>query len=79
MSDIDFANLPFEPVNASAENADIYVMDAGKECFGWMRSYTKKNVEGTPLTIFKKGNGIFTVSWFDSWTGETIKTIIIKF
>lgn len=72
--DIDFANLPFEPVNASAENADIYVMDAGKECFGWMRSYTKKNVEGTPLTIFKKGNGTFTVLWFDSWTGETVKT-----
>jgi hypothetical protein len=78
VADIDFANLPFEPAEATAEGADIYVMDAGKDCFGWMRSYSKENVEGTEISLSKKGKGKFEVSWFDTWTGKTIKTETVK-
>lgn len=71
--DIDFANLPFEPADALADGADIYVMDAGNDCFGWLRSYTDENINGTEIKLSKKGNGKFTVSWFDAWNGKLVK------
>jgi len=74
VADIDFANLSFEPADATAEGADIYVMDAGKDCFGWLRSFSNENVGGTKITLSKKGKGKFKVSWFDTWTGKRIKT-----
>jgi hypothetical protein len=78
VADIDFAKLPFEPAEAIAEGADIYVMDARNDCFGWLRSYKKDNAGGTEITLSKKGKGKFEVSWFDSWTGTTIKTETVK-
>jgi hypothetical protein len=75
---IDFANLPFEPVEVTATGADIYVMDSGSEGFGWLRSYAKENAEGTIISLSKKGKGKFEVSWFDTWTGKTIKTETVK-
>jgi hypothetical protein len=54
------------------------VMDAGKDCFGWMRSFSKENVEGTKISFSKKGKGKFEASWFDTWTGKTIKTETVK-
>jgi hypothetical protein len=78
VADIDFANLPFEPAEATSEGADIYVMDAGKDCFGWLRSYKKDNAGGTEISLSKKGKGNFEVSWFDSWTGKTVKTETVK-
>ena len=78
VADIDFANLPFEPAEATTEGADIYVMDAGKDCFGWMRSYSKNNAEATEITLSKKGKGVFTVFWFDAWNGKRVKTEKVK-
>ncbi|WP_372947192.1 DUF5060 domain-containing protein [Mariniphaga sp.] len=78
VADIDFAHLPFEPADATADGADIYVMDAGKDCFGWMRSYSKDNAEGTEISLSKKGKGNFEVSWFDAWNGKWIKTEKVK-
>ncbi len=75
---IDFANLPFEPADATAEDADIYVMDAGNDCFGWLRSYKKENAGETEISISKKGKGKFEVNWFETWTGKTVKTETIK-
>jgi hypothetical protein len=78
VEDIDFANLPFKPVEANAEGADIYVIDAGKDCFGWLRTFLKENVEGTKITLSKKEKGIFEVSWFDTWNGKWLKTEKVK-
>jgi hypothetical protein len=78
VADIDFAHLPFKPAEATAEGADIYVMDAGKDCFGWLRSYEKDNPGGTKISLSKKGKGKYEVSWFDSWNGKWIKTEKVK-
>lgn len=78
VDDIDFANLLWEPATATAEGADIYMMDAGNKSFGWLRSYKKENVGGTKITLSKKGKGKFEVTCFDTWTGKTIKTEKVK-
>ena len=75
---IDFAILPFEPAEATATGADIFVMDSGSEGFGWLRSYAKENAAGTKISISNKGKGKFEISWFDTWTGKTVKTETVK-
>ena len=65
-------------MKGTADGADIYVMDAGKESFGWLRSYKKEIAGGTEISISKKGKGKFEVSWFDSWNGKQIKTEKVK-
>ena len=74
VADIDFANLPYKPAEASASGTDVYVMDSGDHAFGWGRSWNKENVSETKIQIEKSGNGKFKVEWYDTWTGETIKT-----
>jgi hypothetical protein len=71
---IDFANLPFEPASVTAPGADVYVMDAGSEAFGWLRSYENDNAEGTAIVLDKAGNNRYTVTWYDTWSGQEIKT-----
>jgi hypothetical protein len=53
-------------------------MDAGNDCFGWLRSFENKNAEGTKITLSKNGKGNIEVSWFDAWTGKWIKTEKVK-
>jgi hypothetical protein len=74
VSDIDFANLPYKPATLSAEGTDVYSLKADTVAFGWMWSYAKDNVDGTPMTIEGFADGSFSVLWFDTWTGDTVKT-----
>jgi hypothetical protein len=78
VSDIDFASLPYRPAEATAAGADIYVMDAGNNAFGWIRSFEKDNAAGTTISISKHGKGNFTVLWYDTWRGQEIKTEKVK-
>ena len=74
VSDIDFANLPYKPAESDATNTDIYVMDAGDKAFGWARSVMNNKIDRTRLTIKKAGNATYSVIWYNTWTGETVKT-----
>lgn len=74
VSDIDFANLPYKPLEAEASNADIYVMDCGEKGFGWSRSYMESKIDNATLTLVKPEKGYYSVLWYDTWTGNTIKT-----
>jgi hypothetical protein len=74
VADIDFANLQYKPVPAEAENADIYVMDCGEEGFGWIRTYMNNNISNTGLTLIKPDNGKYSILWFDTWTGNIVKS-----
>jgi len=74
VSDIDFANLPYQPVKATADGTDVYVMDAGDHAFGWARSYQESTISGVQIQIEKPQSGEFEIEWFNTWTGETIKT-----
>jgi Domain of unknown function (DUF5060) len=74
VSDIDFANLPYKPVQATAEGTDIFIMDAGDKAFGWARTFLSHNVTKTKLTVLKPGNGDYTIKWFDTWSGNIVKS-----
>ncbi len=74
VSDIDFANLPYKPAPMSAAGADASGLATDTAAFGWIWSYAKDNVAGTPLTVEGLADGSFAVAWFDTWTGATIKT-----
>jgi hypothetical protein len=72
--DIDFSNMSYKPVQAEAANADIYVMDCGDKGFGWTRSVKNKKPDNTKLSITKTGKASYTVTWYDTWTGKTLKS-----
>ena len=74
VSDIDFANLPYKPAEATGEGADIFIMDAGDNAFGWARTFLKPDIGKTRLTIIKPGNGNYSITWFDTWTGNILKS-----
>lgn len=71
---IDFANLPYKPLQAEAADADIYVMDCGDKGFGWTRSYKNNKIGNTRLTLIKPGKDNYVILWFDTWTGKTVKS-----
>jgi hypothetical protein len=74
VADIDFANLPFKPVHSEAGNTDIYVMDSGEEGFGWARAVKNNRIDKTRLVIDKTEKGNYSVLWYDTWTGKSVKT-----
>jgi hypothetical protein len=74
VSNINFANLPYQPAEVKANGTDAYVMDAGEHAFGWARSYQNNDISGVQIQIEKPQNGEFEIEWFDTWTGETIRT-----
>ncbi len=74
VSDIDFANLPFKPSDANAENTDVYFMDSGDSGFGWLRTYASENCSGTKISMEKTGEGTYSVEWFNTWTGKNLKS-----
>jgi len=78
VSDIDFANLPYKPVPANAEGTDIYIMDAGDKTFGWARTFLNQNISKTKLTLSKPGKGNYTITWYDTWTGNIVKSEKVK-
>ena len=71
---LDISKLPYKPAEAEAAGADVYVMDGGTSAFGWLRSYEKATGGSKKITITKPGTGTFIVSWYDCWTGKTVKT-----
>ena len=74
VSDIDLANLPYKPAPMSAEGADASGLATARAAFGWIWSYAKDNVGGTPLTVEGLTDGSFAVCWFDTWAGVIVKT-----
>jgi hypothetical protein len=74
VSDIDFANLPFKPAAMTADGADASGLVTDAAAFGWIWSYAKDNVGGTVMTVEGLADGAFNVDWFDTWTGETVKS-----
>ncbi len=78
VSDIDFANLPYKPLMAEGAETDIYVMDAGEQAFGWARTVLKPDIGNTRLTVIKPADAIYTITWFDTWTGTVVKSETVK-
>ena len=78
VSDIDFSNLPYNPAVLNSDVADIFIMDSGDKAFGWVRSISNPDVGKTLFTLAKQGSSNYSVTWFDTWTGNIVKTETIK-
>ena len=74
VSDIDFSNLPYKPLQSEAVNADIYVMDCGDKGFGWTRAIMDKRIDNSRLTLTKPGKRNYIIIWYDTWTGKILKS-----
>lgn len=74
VSDIDFANRPYEPMSVSASGADLFVMGTGNDAFGWGRSFEKEDMSGSELTILGLDDHSYTITWIDPWNGKKIKS-----
>ncbi|MCF8226573.1 MAG: DUF5060 domain-containing protein [Bacteroidales bacterium] len=70
VEEMDLANLQYQPLDAKADGADIYVMGTKNDAFGWARSYDREVIGTTLFTIEGLDNGKYTVSIYDPWTGE---------
>jgi hypothetical protein len=78
VSNLDLANQPYQPLNATSEGADLYVMGASNHAFGWGRSYEKENISGSQLNINGLDDGAYTIIWYDTWSGELLKSTKVK-
>lgn len=74
VADIDFANQPYKPMKVSADGSDLYVMGTPIEAFGWGRTYEKENVSASEFLINGLEDHTFTINWFDTWSGEVLKS-----
>jgi hypothetical protein len=73
-SEIDFANLQWNPAEAQAKGADIFVMATENKAFGWIRSYEKENVSGTVAGVKGLENISYKITWINTWNGEIVKS-----
>jgi hypothetical protein len=78
VADIDFANLPYKPAETNGEGSDIFILDAGEKAFGWVRTFINPDISKIKFSLIKPANEDFTVTWFDTWTGNTVKSEIVK-
>ena len=78
VADIDFANQPYKPLTVAAEGADLYVMGTNRDAFGWGRSYKKEDISGSELSIQGLTDDSYTISWYDAWSGQIIKSTTAK-
>ena len=74
VSDIDFANVLYKPVQPEMEGTDIYLMDAGDKAFGWAWNYSYDDISKTKLRISEPSGKKYNITWYNTWTGMTIKS-----
>ncbi|MBC8217689.1 MAG: DUF5060 domain-containing protein [Planctomycetes bacterium] len=74
VSEIDFANQPYNLAAIVAEEADAFALSTDSLAFGWVRSYTNDNIGGTQIVIEGLAADSFEVSWFDTWSGTVVST-----
>ena len=74
VADIDFANQAYKPLQADARGTDLYVMGSSTEAFAWGRSFEKEDISGAEFRIRGLEDREYTISWYDTWEGELIKT-----
>ena len=48
------------------------------KAFGWARSFSNENIAKAKFTVTEPGNGNYTITWFDTWSGNTVKSDEVK-
>ena len=78
VSNLDLANQPYQPLNATSEGTDLYVMGTSNNAFGWGRSYEKEEISGSEFHIHGLDDSAYTIKWYDTWSGELLKSTKVK-
>lgn len=78
VSDLDLANQLYEPLPATSDGTDLYVMGTSSHAFGWGRSYEKKDISGSAFDILGLDDGAYRIIWYDTWSGKTLKSVTEK-
>ncbi len=71
-SDIDFANLDFEPADIAAPNCDAWAMKSDKLIFGWVVN-PRVSVANEPFTISGLPEGKYEVRLYRTWRGRYLR------
>jgi hypothetical protein len=71
-SDIDFANLDFEPADIAAPNCDAWAMKSDKLIFGWVVN-PRVSVANESFTISGLPEGEYEVRLYRTWRGRYLR------
>jgi len=74
VSRIDYAHRAFHPVDAALAHGDAFVMAADTVAFGWVRDEYGYDISGRSLLISGLIDTVYTVDYYDPWTGKTVAT-----
>jgi len=72
VSDIDFANLDFEPADITAPNCDAWAMKSDKLIFGWVVN-PRVSVADESFTISGLPEGKYEVRLYRTWRGRYLR------
>jgi hypothetical protein len=71
-SDIDFANLDFEPADIAAPNCDAWAMKSDKLIFGWVVN-PRVSVANESFTMSGLPEGKYRVRLYRTWRGRYLR------
>ncbi len=71
-SDIDFANLDFEPADIASPNCDAWAMKSDKLIFGWVVN-PRVSVANESFTISVLPEGEYRVRLYRTWRGRYLR------
>jgi hypothetical protein len=69
VSDIDFANLAFEPAEITAGDCDAWAMKSNKIIFGWVVN-PRTSAANESFTISGLPDGTYEVQLYRTWRGR---------
>lgn len=78
VSDVDFANKAFEPMEVHAPGMDCYVLGTGSEAIGWGRSIECKSISGMIVSVSGMVTGSYRAEWIDPWTGKIVEIVHVE-
>jgi hypothetical protein len=77
VSNIDFANLDFEPADVTSPNCDAWAMKSDKLVFGWVVN-PRVSVADEPFTISGLPDGEYEVRLYRTWRGRYLDKHTVK-
>ena len=74
---LDFAHVNYQHMEVSANNCDVYAMATDTSVFGWVRQINGSSLSGHSFTVNGLENLAYSISYYDTWTGELISSDIL--
>ncbi|MDZ7261671.1 MAG: T9SS type A sorting domain-containing protein, partial [candidate division KSB1 bacterium] len=71
---VDYAHLALSPASLSVPDCDAYALKGDSVAFGWIRDIKGVNVSGKLFRLEGLPDAPYSITWFNTWAGDTIKT-----